>query len=355
MPVYKCKNKKGWYFSTYLNGKLYKREVYNGRDMLTKTEAQACEYSFRQELLKQLQLASMPEITRITMESAFLSFWEDKKLVLKDSTAYKYGVFLKNDLPCKNKILSEVTVFDIDSWKAELKASTNAAATKNKKLGLLNEFLEWCNIHYDMTNKVRIPLQTKFKDNSEPAKVNVYTYDEFKLFDSVIDNEFYKCLFNVLYFTGLRIGELSALLVTDYVDDSLVINKDLVRINGVDIVQPPKTKNSYRTVRLDASTSELVKKLIGSRASGYIFGDKNPVSQQRMREHAKAYALKAGLPALKIHEFRKSHATYLKDLGFDAYSIAARLGNTPEMSNDIYIQAHEFNQVEIINKINKKD
>lgn len=354
MPVYKFKDKKGWFFKFMFEGKQYKREKYNGKPMLTKVEAQACEYEFRSKLQYELDNSKKDIKERVSVGTAFLEYIESKKQILKIASVLKFETFYRNDLTFKELLLSEVTVDTISKWKSTIAESNITTVSKNRKLALLNKFFEWCNICYDFSNKVRIPLQTKFKDNNPANEVTTYTLDQFNKFIATFDNIFWIALFRVLFFTGIRIGELSALQIDSYSKGTLTIDKDVIRVNGEYILQTPKTKNSYRTITLDEETDKMVSKLVCDRKKGYLFGDnKAPVSQQVMRKVCLAHSRMADLPKIKIHEFRKSHATYLKDLGFNVYAIASRLGNTPEISNEVYIQSRSTDQVEIAEKLSK--
>lgn len=66
--------------------------------------------------------------------------------------------------------------------------------------------------------------------NNLPKEMDYYTYEEFKQFISVVDDLEWKCLFETLYFCGLRRGELKG-LTWDNIDlegKNLTINKNCV-------------------------------------------------------------------------------------------------------------------------------
>src|SRR5699024_10351405 len=62
----------------------------------------------------------------------------------------------------------------------------------------------------------------------------------------------YKFAFHLLFFTGIRIGELLALTANDfdYTNRILKINKSYQRIHGKDIVSRPKTDTSIRDITI---------------------------------------------------------------------------------------------------------
>lgn len=284
MPVYKFTDgRKGWYFSLSFNGKRYKKEKYNGKPMLTKVEAQSCEADYRRHLEQEKVKSQLDEKYKVTVLEAWDLYVDNKMLTLKPSTIAKYTTFKKCYLPCKELTLSQLEIYHIDQWKSQVKNDGCVTSSKNKKMAILDDFLDYCTLHYDLTNKLRIPLATKFKDNNPPKKVNYYTLEQFELYYSVIDNDFFKTLFRCLFYGGFRIGELLAMQIEDFKGNGLYVSKTLSRIGGKEVTMPPKTKNSYRLVLLDEITCQMLKELIGERKKGYIFGDKEAVSQQHIR------------------------------------------------------------------------
>ena len=71
---------------------------------------------------------------------------------------------------------------------------------------------------------------TKFQDPNERRKeMAYYTYDEFKKFISYEEDLRWKCVFKILYYCGLRKGELKGLTWKDIYFDKkvLFVNKQI--------------------------------------------------------------------------------------------------------------------------------
>ena len=70
--------------------------------------------------------------------------------------------------------------------------------------------------------------------------------------------------FLLLYWTGMRIGELLALTYEDidFNNRTITINKSYQRIKGKDIVTPPKTPKSNRKVTIPPFFGRRIKKSI---------------------------------------------------------------------------------------------
>ena len=82
-------------------------------------------------------------------------------------------------------------------------------------------------------------------------EMDYWTYDEYIAFrEGIKDKPLAYICFQVLYWTGMREGELLALTAADIdlVAKQIDINKTYQRLNGQDIITPPKTKKSKRKV-----------------------------------------------------------------------------------------------------------
>lgn len=71
--------------------------------------------------------------------------------------------------------------------------------------------------------------------------------------------------FQMLYWTGVREGELLALTPADFdfARGTVKINKTYQRLNGRDVITPPKTKQSNRTIQMPEFLCEEMKEFSG--------------------------------------------------------------------------------------------
>ena len=67
--------------------------------------------------------------------------------------------------------------------------------------------------------------------------------------------------FMTLYYTGMRVGELCALTPADVdlKNNTITINKTFQRINGRDVIWPPKTPKSNRVVTIPQTLANCLK------------------------------------------------------------------------------------------------
>ena len=95
-----------------------------------------------------------------------------------------------------------------------------------------------------------------------------WTKEEYEQFIGCInDNENARISFMVLYWTGMREGELFALTPEDInlQEKNIRINKTYQRIHGQDLITPPKTIKSNRIVPLPHFLCDELKNYIQSK------------------------------------------------------------------------------------------
>ena len=159
--------------------------------------------------------------------------------------------------------------------------------------------------------------------------------------DAVADKPDSFCAFEVLYWCGLRVGEMLALTPDDVDFERAVVSvsKSYQRIRGRDVVTDPKTPKSVRTVAMPGFLAdELADWLQGHPVAhdGRMF----PFTKERMH-HEMARGCKAtGVKRIRIHDLRHSHVSLLIDMGYSAVAIADRLGH--ESADVTFRYAHLF-------------
>ena len=141
-------------------------------------------------------------------------------------------------------------------------------------------------------------------------------------------------IFKVLFWTGLRIGEVLALTFDDInLEEKFIdVNKTISRINKKEYVTTPKTLGSIRKVLLpeilisdlksyfSKFELELTKKDLKSQR---IFN----LKKSQLRYILEKYSVQADVEKIRLHDFRHSHASYLLFIQADITAISKRLGH----------------------------
>ena len=181
-----------------------------------------------------------------------------------------------------------------------------------------------------------------------------WTKDEYlKFADVMMDKPLSYYAFEMLYWCGIREGELLALTAADFdfEKETVRINKSYQRLHGEDVITTPKTKKSNRTIQMPdflcQEMQEFFKMQYGLKKKDRIFTVTKSYLHHEMDRGAKA----AGVKRIRIHDLRHSHISLLIDMGFSAVAIADRVGH--ESIEITYRYAHLFpsKQKEMANRL----
>jgi len=124
---------------------------------------------------------------------------------VKESSFYTIvGEYEKHILPYFSDMrITDITPYTIIAWQSTL----NGYSFKYRKMLNVNlgAVLKFGARYYDLPNPM---LKTEPLRNIEQKKeIEIWSYDEFQKFLSVVDDDLYRCLFRFLYITGCRKGE----------------------------------------------------------------------------------------------------------------------------------------------------
>ena len=170
-----------------------------------------------------------------------------------------------------------------------------------------------------------------------------WTKDEYLRFsEAVMDKPLSFHAFELLYWTGIRCGELLALTPSDFMLNSsrLRINKSYQSLHGVDTVTDPKTPKSVRTVVMPAFLRDEMADFIEMRDD--VAPDERlfAVTKHFLAHEMERGCRASGVKRIRIHDIRHSHVSLLIEMGFSALAIAERMGH--EAVDITYRYAHLF-------------
>ena len=252
MPTYKDNTTNKWYCKFYYtdyegNKKQKKKSGFN-----FKKDAQEWERDFL--LSKQFE-PDMPF-------EAFLEIYKkDKYPKLRISSRDKKQCRYKRILPYfQNMPLNKISNKDISNWQNKMIElgfrSTYIKGLQGEISAVLNHAVRFYGLRI---NPCKIVGYAKVPDEI-PTKMRYWTYDEYlKAIDNITDLKS-KTAINLLYWTGMRKGELYALTwdKLDLDNKTILIDRSLQRINGKSIVTTTKTYES-RIVKLPDTTIDQLK------------------------------------------------------------------------------------------------
>lgn len=242
--------------------------------------------------------------------------------------------------------MEEIEPVDIIRWQNQLMKERNSrgepySATYLRTINSqLNAIFNHAERFYGMRdNPCR---RTQRMGSSEAGEMQYWTKDEYLRFaDAISDKPYSYHAFEVLYWCGLREGEMLALTPADidFERSTLYVRKTYRRAHGRDVVTDPKTPKSVRRVQMPTFLRDELEEYVGQRGTGpdeRIF----TITKSALYHEMKRGSETAGLRKIRVHDLRHSHVSLLIDLGFSAVAIADRLGH--ESADITFRYAHLF-------------
>lgn len=257
-------------------------------------------------------------------------YFSDKKNELKaNSIRNKQHMINKHIIPYfGDKKLNEITPADIIQWQKIIQknkfSKTYERMIQNQINALFNHAQRIYNLKENPCKKV------KRMGKSDADKLDFWIKEEYDRFISGVDRKSEDYLmFEILFWTGIREGELLSLTIADFdmTNNLLHINKTYHRIDGKDVISTPKTDNSVRTIIIPNFLKEEVQKYISYH---YGFPENErlfPIVARTLQKRMKRYEKKTGVKPIRVHDLRHSHVAYLINQGVEPLIIKERLGH----------------------------
>ena len=337
MPAYKDEKTGKWFAKFYYtNWQGIKKQKWK-RGFATKKEALGFERDFLE------QQSTNPDMT---FQNLYEIYMEDMAARLKQSTLLtKKAVLQTHILPFfGSKPINEIKASDVRRWQAKLMSSpNNYSQTYLKKINTeLNSIINYAKRFYDLNTNPCGKAGTIGKAKAE--EMDYWTYDEYIAFrEGVKDKPLSYICIEVLYWTGMREGELLALSPADIDLDNktISINRTYQRIEGKDVFTSPKTRKSKRKIPIPDFLCQELSDYIQSRymldADERLF----PVTKSYLSHEMIRGCKITGAKKIRIHDIRHSHASLLINQGCDALMLADRLGHE-KVSTTLNTYSHLF-------------
>ena len=259
MPVYKNDRNGTWYAMVRYKDWTGQNKQKCQRGFATRREALEWEAQFKLQKTADIDM---------TLEAFYELYEQDVRPRLKENTwLTKQVIIEKKILPYLGKRkLSEITAKDVIDWQ-------NTMMKLKKPNG---EPLSQCylkTIHAELSALFNHAAKY-YQLNINPARnagcmgqeenkeMSFWTKEEYlKFAEAIMDRPISYYTFEILYWCGIREGELLALTPADFDFDKAVlrINKSYQRIHGEDVVTTPKTKKSNRMIKMPKFLCEEMK------------------------------------------------------------------------------------------------
>ena len=322
------------------------------RGFKTKREAQIWE---REQLNKATADLDM------TFGSFVKQYTADMQTRIKENTwATKEHIIRTKIIPYFGKQkMSSITAQQIITWQNELMnykdengkslSHVYLKTINNQLSAIFNHAVKYYNLRENPCKKAGSMGKKKNRE------MLFWTKEEYLKFAEVMmDKPLSFYAFEMLYWCGIREGELLALTPADFDFEkcTVSITKSYQRLNGQDLITTPKTEKSNRVIKMPQfladEMQDYLKQLYGIESNARMFTVTKSYLHREMNRGAK----EAGVKRIRIHDIRHSAVSLLIDMGFSATAIADRVGH--ESIDITYNYAHLFpsKQTEMAEKLN---
>ena len=310
MPVYKDEKQGTYYASFYFTDYTGVRRKKMKRGFAKKRDAQEWE---RQYLLQKNADLTMTFGDFVTI------YRTDKKDRLRENTwISKDNMIETKILPYfEKRIISEIEPKDVIAWQNALMAarmdngkpySPTYLKTVHSQLSAIFNHA----VHYYRLKQNPAEIAGNMGKDTHKEML-FWTKEEYQRFaDAIMDKPMSYYAFEVLYWCGIREGELLALTAADFdfKRQTLRINKSYQRFKGRDVVTEPKTPKSNRIIHLSKFLCEemqdYMKSLYGLKPDDRIF----PVTKHFLTHEMERGCKASGVKRIRIHDLRHPYVKH---------------------------------------------
>ena len=347
MPVYRSEKRGTWFCKFYYQDWTGKRKQKKKEGFKTQREAKEYEMDFisRSKTDCSMLFGHLVEI-----------YLEDCSRRLKPTTlsTKKYIVTLKilpyfEDMP-----LNTIDAAAVRRWQNELIAYRNPHGCSYSQTYLkavnsqLSAIFNFARRYYKMQENPLVICGGIGKGQAE--SMQFWTLKEFKQFIPAIEGKpLAKTAFELLFWTGMRSGELLALTLSDFNFETkqVSISKTYTRLNKKDLIMTPKTPKSRRVITLPLFICDMVKTYAANLCSYHPSDRLFPVTKYYLCHAMRMGCQKSGVKKIRLHDLRHSHASLLVEQGFTPLLISERLGHE-KVQTTLQIYSHLYPDKQIL-------
>ena len=345
MPVYKDEKTGTWYCKFYYEDFTGTRKQKLKRGFKLQRDAKDWERTF---------LEKMQGTPDMTFQALYELYIEDMSHRLRASTMeVKQNMFKNRILPYfKDKPVNAITPADIRKWQQEMIEKKYSDYYLNRLQNALSTVFNYAMQYYNLPAN---PCAKSGRLGRSTKSLNFWTLDQYKeVLSHVSDIRAYTAL-QLLFYSGMRYGELRALTLADinFSEKTISISKTLHHTKEGYKEAPPKTAGGVRIISIPDTIMEELRaycdKIYGLSANDRLFTFPKHLVRSTMIEAVS----KTDLSCIRIHDLRHSHVSLLIDMGFGAHLIAERIGDSVQMVNSIYGHLYPTKHKEVANKLNE--
>ena len=352
MAVYKEEKTNTWrvvFRFTDWNGE---RKQTQKRGFKTKREALAWEREQLNKVGSELDMSFKSFMERYTEDvqpRRKENTWSTKEHIIRTKLVPYFGKLRVNAITAQQIISWQNELINYRDENGKPYSPVYLKTINNQLSAIFNHAVKYYNLRENPCKKAGSMGRKKNRE------MLFWTKEEYLRFaESMMDKPISYYAFEMLYWCGIREGELLAITPADFdfEKNTVSINKTYNRLNGRDVITPPKTEKSNRVITMPKFLSDEMQDYLKML---YDVGEKDrlfPISKSYLQREMERGVKETGVRRIRIHDIRHSHVSLLIDMGFSATAIADRVGH--ESIDITYNYAHLFpsKQTEMADRLN---
>ncbi|MDQ0417568.1 integrase [Croceifilum oryzae] len=319
------------------------------RGFKTRKEAEeACN-----QIIHQVSKGTYVEPTKCTLGTYLLDWIEStakQRVRLKTYDSYKYIIDNKLIPELGNIPLDKLTPMHIQNFYAKKSAEgLSAEYVKHMHVILsssLDQAVSWKLIR---SNPVKITSPPKISHKEQKT----WSIEEAKIFLTHTEQHPLHIAYLLAIYTGMRMGEILGLRWEDCdLENKMIrIRQGLSCTSEGTIFEDPKSKASRRAIAITENIVDALEKRQREQKRnknwlGQAYKENNlvvctkkgtPIGPSNLRRHFWSTIEKAGVPRIRFHDTRHTHATIMLTLGEHPKVVSERLGHSKtSITLDVY-------------------
>jgi len=312
------------------------------------------------------QTNNQPSKEEMLFSELVARYIERAKLRRKETTCYtKTNIIDTWILPhFKDKKVFEITVEDIENWQDMLlqaKTQRGKPLAKTYISTIRSQFTAVMNYAVTIHNLPFNPLyKAEMIGEKDADEQPFWELEHYKAFRQIVaEKPTYFYAFEILFWTGMRLGELFALtpLHIDTEKKTIKIEHTYSVLQGRELLTSPKNQTSNRTVDIPETLAlelrEFIDGLYDLDDTTRIFQMLNKSGMHRELDRGTALC---NLPEITLHGFRHSHISLCSSSKINAREavIAERVGHSRKKSmTRKYTHVYPDDRKALVDKLNE--
>ena len=265
----------------------------------------------------------------MTFKSLYSLYHNDMESRIKKTTMEtKEYIVNTKILPFFEKMkVKDIKPIHIRKWQTDLLkieySKTYLKTIYNQLTAIFNYAIRFHNLD---KNPCHIAGSIGKKDADEMQILSLQEFN--KMIDCVTDKE-NKFFYIILFWTGMRKGELLALTYedVDFENKTIMINKNFQIVKKERLITDPKTPRGRRVIAVNDIVLNCIKELWNTSYKPNKTDKIFYLSKDSLKRQLDTACKKAGVPRIRVHDLRHSHASYLLSNGVNIVILSRRLGH----------------------------